>query len=445
MKPREERPEAGPDVRPIRNALIQFVVRSVLAAVLVGVATLLVARSMSERVAIDEARTRGDAFARAVAAPMVTAAVRNGSAPETAAFASVMEGRLRQGSIVHMKLWGVDGTVLWSDEAALIGRTFRLEEPVRSQAGGSFTHAELSDLSRPENASETSEDKLLEVYVGTTDADGVPMIFETYWSAARLHDHEQQLLGVIAPLSLGGQLLLLLLMVPLGVFLARTATHTMRERNRMLHHALSASDLERRRVSELLHDGVIQDLAGLGYTLPTATQHLPDGPETGRVRDILDRATALIRHDVTALRRMLIDTYPPSLEVGELGRPIHELAAKAEESGVVVSVEILVDAPPALDTNRLVYRIVREALLNVVAHSGGNRAWVRIAADSERVEVSVRDNGVSVGTADPGDQESGHFGLRLLSDTVGDLGGELTIETLDTGGTVLKASFPSNW
>ena len=45
----------------------------------------------------------------------------------------------------------------------------------------------------------------------------------------------------------------------------------------MMRHALLASDLERRRIAQDLHDGVIQDLAGLGYVLPTAQRELYEG------------------------------------------------------------------------------------------------------------------------------------------------------------------------
>lgn len=414
--------------------------RSLTAVVIVGLATFLEARSMSERTAIQDARIHGDAIARIIAAPMVDASVRAHDPAATKAFNDLMLERVLGPSIVHMKLWDVNGTVIWSDEKSLVGQKFELEQPVRRLAGTSFIHAELSDLSGPENALEKDNGQLLEVYVGTKDADGVPMIFETYWSAKRLHADQQHLLGLIAPLSFGALLLLLLLMVPLGVVLARTSTRSIRERNRMLNHALSAADLERRRVSQLLHDRVIQDLAGLGYALPSAAHQLPDSPESTAVRQVLDHATEVVRDDVTALRTMLVDIYPPSLALG-LAPAIHELAAKAEESGVVVSVEIWAGAELPLDSSQVVFRIVREGLLNVVAHSGADRAWVAVDVRDRSIDVSVHDNGTAH-TAAIADQESGHLGLRLLHDAVVDLGGTLDVSTRPGGGTVLRGTFP---
>ena len=427
--------------RLVRHALAEFVLRGLTAVIVVALATFLVARHMSERTAIEEARAHGDAVARIAAAPMVNAALRAHDPAATAAFDDLMRRRLGK-SLVHMKLWDVDGTVIWSDEKPLIGRTFEFEGPVRRLAHTSFVHAELSDLSHPENELETDSSQLLEVYVGTKDADGVPMIFETYWSIAGLHADQQQLLWLIAPLSFGALVLLLLLMVPLGLVLVRTTTRSISERNRMLSHALSAADLERRRVSQLLHDHVIQDLAGLGYALPSAASQLSECAENDEVRTVLEYATDVVREDVTALRTMLIDIYPPSLALG-LAPAIHELAAKAEESGVVVSVEISTAEHLPLESSQLVFRIAREGLLNVVAHSGASRAWVIVDSDEKGVRVTVRDNG-SARAAAIADQESGHIGLRLLHDALVDLGGRLAVTTQPGGGTVLSGSFPTS-
>lgn len=426
-----------------RRALVEFVVCALLSAAVVSVATLLVAQAMSEKIAVRDARARGEAFTNGVAAPLVNAQVREGDPQATAVFAHVMQNRLYAGSIVHMKLWGTDGTVLWSDETALIGRTFELEEPVRDLAGGSFAHAELSELDHPENVLEADTGKLLEVYVGTKDADGDPMIFETYWSAARIHSDERRVFWTLAPLSLGSMGLLLALMFPIAMNLARNASRHVRERNRLLQHALGAADLERSRIAQLLHDGVIQDLAGLGYALPSAASRIEQEPGLDDAREIIDHATDLVRRDLIALRTLLVDIYPPSLALGELATAIGELAVTAERSGLVVSVEVQTDRPLGHATNQLAYRIVREGLLNIVKHTAATRARVSVRASGGVVHVAVRDNGPDPAPITISDRHSGHLGLRLLIDAVADQGGELTIgPDPDDGGTLLSGSFP---
>jgi signal transduction histidine kinase len=425
-----------------RYAVLQFCLGVLVAMVVVGVASLLVAQTMSEKIAIRAAEARGEAFTRGVAAPLVNAGVRNGEPGATAIFSTVMNNRINAGSIVHMKLWAVDGTVLWSDEDGLVGKRFELEPPVRTQAGGEFVHAEVSDLTDPENQFELSSGRLLEVYVGATDADGVPIIVETYWSAAGLHSDERRVFWDIAPLSLGSMVLLLVMMLPIAVNLARNANRSVLERNRVLHHALGAADLERSRIAQMLHDGVIQDLAGLGYALPSASSRLREEPDLDAARQIIDDATEMIRRDLTALRTLLVDIYPPSLSLGELATAINELAATAERSGLIVSVEVQTDQPLGHGTNQLAYRIVREGLLNVVKHTTATRAWVVVRAVGDAIQVSVRDNGPDVEQIAIGEAESGHIGLRLLRDAVADQGGELAIRPAAEGGTLLIGTFP---
>ncbi|GAA4093656.1 hypothetical protein GCM10023066_33340 [Nocardioides kongjuensis] len=416
--------------------------RAMLSVLVVSVATLYVAQTMSEKMAIRDARARGEAFARGVAAPLVTQGVRDGDPAATEVFARVMANRIEAGSIVHMKLWSTDGTVIWSDETALIGRRFELEEPMRSLAGGSFSHAELSDLSHAENELEAAPGHLLEVYVGAADADGVPLIFETYWSAARIHDDERRLLWTIAPLSVGSMLLLLALVLPIAVSLARSANRSVLERNRLLRHALGAADLERSRIAQVLHDGVVQDLAGLGYALPSAASRLARVPDAEDAHQIVVDATELVRRDLAALRTLLVDIYPPSLALGELANALDELAVSAQRSGTVVSVDVRTDRVLGRVTNQLAYRIVREGLLNVVKHAGATRAWVVVRASASEVEVSVRDDGRGLAPERISQSPSGHLGLRLLRDAVVHQGGELTIGPALDGGTVLRGSFP---
>ncbi len=425
-----------------RRALVEFLVRAVLSVLVVSVATLYVAQTMSERIAIRDARARGEAFARGVAAPLVDDDVRQGEPAATAVFSRVMANRIDAGSIVHMKLWSTDGTVIWSDEKELVGRRFELEEPMRSLAGGSFSHAELSDLSHAENQFDAAESRLLEVYVGAKDADGVPLIFETYWSAARIHSEERRLIWTIAPLSVGSMVLLLALVLPIAVNLARSVNRSVLERNRLLRHALGAADLERSRIAQVLHDGVVQDLAGLGYALPSAASRLARVPEAEDAHRIVVDATDLVRRDLAALRTLLADIYPPSLALGELASALGELAASVERSGPKVGVDVRTDGPLGQATNQLAYRIVREGLLNVAKHAAATHAWVVVRASGRDVEVSVRDNGSGPAPGPISESPSGHLGLRLLRDAVVHHGGELVIEPAPGGGTVLRASFP---
>ena len=71
---------------------------------------------------------------------------------------------------------------------------------------------------------------------------------------------------------LGALILLALIQLPLAWQLARRVRRTQDEREKLLRHAIEASDVERRRIARDLHDGVVQDLAAVSYSLSAAAR-----------------------------------------------------------------------------------------------------------------------------------------------------------------------------
>ena len=169
----------------------------------------------------------------------------------------------------------------------------------------------------------------------------------------------------------------------------------------------------------------------------------PRNADEAALRSTLLEVTDLIKSDVRQLRDILSDLYPPSLEKEGLDAALTELANWAGRNGIDVTVSTrgTQDLEPAYA--RLAYRVVREGLINVVSHSGAEHAlvWVRVTPLSG-VEIAVRDDG-QPGKPRAADQETGHFGLRILRDVMTDLGGELTVKHASAGGTELRASLPA--
>ena len=71
---------------------------------------------------------------------------------------------------MRVKLWSRDGTILYSDEPALIGQRFELGEDERELFATGGAEAELSDLAEPENRYERQEGKLLEAHTADPHA-----------------------------------------------------------------------------------------------------------------------------------------------------------------------------------------------------------------------------------------------------------------------------------
>src|SRR4029077_19744923 len=108
-------------------------------------------------------------------------------------------------------------------------------------------------------------------YVGARDVDGVPFVFEAYMSPDLIQENEADLFRGLMPIVLGMILLFMLATLPLAVDLARRVDRASASRSVLLRASLVALQDERRRVAQVLHDGVIQDLAAAGYSLSTLT------------------------------------------------------------------------------------------------------------------------------------------------------------------------------
>ena len=208
----------------------------------------------------------------------------------------------------------------------------------------------------------------------------------------------------------------------------------------MTRHALLASELERRRIAEDLHHGVVQELAGLGYTLPTVARQLEPGGDVGTARQLLDRAAGLVHSNLLALRSLMTDIYPPDLRGAGLGRAVHQLVdAEARGAGLRSAVHVEEDLDVEADVGSLAYRTVREGVRNVVKHAQATRVVVELRTRGADLVVRVADDGRGTGGAS---SPPGHFGLRLLADTVRDVGGSVSLQPGEEGGTTLVATIP---
>jgi signal transduction histidine kinase len=440
MSRRSSAPEDQERKPAVRQALVRFLLGSALALVILAAGTVYVGGRIAEDQALSEARNVAKLLAQRVAAPLVTEAFREGNPQAKNRLESAMRERLRDGSITHIKLWDPDGTVLWSDESNMIGHTYPIDPEDRKLFGTTNATADVSPLNKLENANERASGELLEVYAGARDDSGHPIMFEAYLPLDTLHRQEVAIITGVLPVGIGGLLLFAIFVLPMAIRLSRRVERHEAERSKMMRHALVASELERRRLAQELHDGVIQDLAGITFALPTVAASLPDDEDGDEARETVDSVTELVQKDATALRSMLVELYPPDLGGKGFAMAVRDIARSASEQGVAVKVDVDPDLVVPLDVATLAYRVIREGLRNVVKHARATAAEVRMRVDSGRLDVVVADDGQGV---DPSTTaERGHFGLQLLRDTVSDLGGTLRLGANEPQGAVLNVSIP---
>ena len=171
---------------------------------------------------------------------------------------------------------------------------------------------------------------------------------------------------------------------------------------------------ERARIARELHDVVGHALATM--TVQAGAERLALGdarPETSRV---LSQIEATGRQALQEMRRMLgvLRTPEEALELSPLPGldQLDELAERMATSGLVVDVEVADDVrplPPGVDVSA--YRIVQEALTNVLKHSDAGSARVLVSEHDGILDIEVTDDGADV-TVPTGRQGQGLMGMR---------------------------------
>jgi signal transduction histidine kinase len=197
-----------------------------------------------------------------------------------------------------------------------------------------------------------------------------------------------------------------------------------------------AREEERRRLRRDLHDELAPTLAALGLTTSAARDLLK--PESADAADLLKDVQTGLRRAVGDIRRIAYELRPPVLDELGLVAAIRERAARLDGAG---SLRVTVEAPehlPALPAAAEVaaFRIVQEALMNVVRHAQATHCLVRLALD-DGLRIEVIDDGIGqFARAQPG------VGLRSMRERATELGGQCIIEPRSPSGTRLFARLP---
>ena len=426
-------------VRPISvgSLVARFAITGLVAFVFVAAFTAFASRRVGTEQAIEEARRVAYVSSVGLIGPALSDDLLTLDVEALDRVDAVVRESVLRGSLVRVKVWSEDGTIVYSDEPRLIGEQFALGDDEQAIFASGEQGAEVSDLSKPENRYET-ESKLLEVYSRTETPSGTPLLFEAYFRYSGVTDVGRHLWAQFAPITIGALIVLELIQIPLAWSMARRLQSSQRERERLLRHALEASDAERRRIASDLHDGVVQELTGVSLTL--AAQGRSDSFEP---RQALD-ASAAIRASIKSLRSLLVEIYPPNLQEEGLQSAIGDLLSGLEARGIATRLDAdMGETAVDVEASALVYRVTQEALRNVVSHAAATQVRVTLRVSDGWIRLIIDDDGrgFTAGTVDARAAE-GHVGLRSLAGLVADLAGTFDVRSEPGEGTRVEVSIP---
>lgn len=206
--------------------------------------------------------------------------------------------------------------------------------------------------------------------------------------------------------------------------------------HRSRERLVNAREEERRRLRRDLHDGLGSSLASMTLHLNEAIRHQPDHPE--RSQQALETVQHQMREAIADIRRLVYSLRPPALDEFGLAFALQELSAQVQTSSLRISLEgINRDLALSAAAEAAVYRIVQEALTNVVRHADASACDIRLEKDGGILHVRIADNGRGM----PAHVAPG-IGMRSIRERAEELGGTFELESVAGSGTSLHVTLP---
>jgi len=434
---------AGPPLR-MRRVFFQLVAAALVVLAVVAVGGSYASRNVAEREAVTDAATMTDLFAESTVGPALEDGLLTGDRTAFENLDAVVRAHVIGQSVVRVKIWKPDGTVIYSDEPRVVGSKFALGDDELEVLREGVTRAEVSDLTKPENRFEAQDSKLLEVYRPVWTPSGSPLLFETYLRYDSVASRTGALWRGFAGITVTSLLLLLVLMLPILWRLLDRVNAVQDQRVALLEHAVDASTAERSRIAATLHDGVVQELAAASFAVSGAAEKAETDGQNDLARMLRSAATA-VRGTIGGLRSLLVDIYPPSLATSGLGAVLHDLATTARTRDIEVTVVMPPDGQTHLDAEgeRLVYRVAQECLRNATKHAAAANVVIELAVSGPDVVLTVTDDGRGFVAQDMLDRPpEGHFGLQVMTDLAARSGARLELASAPGEGTSWRLTVP---
>ena len=220
---------------------------------------------------------------------------------------------------------------------------------------------------------------------------------------------------------------------------ARTAS---RARTRVLKARVDGVLEERTRLAREIHDTLLQGVTGIALQLRAALPHVQASSDDALTT--LERVADLAENTSREAREVVWDMRPNTLNGEEFVRAV-EITAHRALADTSVVLQFTVSGRPRLldeDAQRVVLRIVQEAMANVVRHAAANAICLTLAFGPHRLRVAVADDGRGF-TVEPDFRSyAGHWGLVGMRERADQIGASLQVQSAANRGTSVTLQLP---
>lgn len=222
------------------------------------------------------------------------------------------------------------------------------------------------------------------------------------------------------------------------------------ERRQLEQEVLRIAEAERRRIGQDLHDGLGQQLTGIGLIARGLARQLE--AEGSTAAEEANEVVQFIKEADEFARGLARGLVPVELEQGGLAAALTRLAANAERLfGITCTVEVDEEGDQPLPEPAHLFRIAQESVSNAVRHGrarhvaitfavGTEQVRLRIADDGTGFPAAVRSGGTIAAPVRPDDNRG--MGVRIMHYRARIMGGTLDIRPGLDGGTVVSCTVP---
>ncbi|MDX6519711.1 MAG: hypothetical protein QOF08_316 [Gaiellales bacterium] len=203
-----------------------------------------------------------------------------------------------------------------------------------------------------------------------------------------------------------------------------------------LRRIVAGQEAERSRMARELHDQTGQALTSILLGLRAIEDAKPD-----QIRDRVAGLRGLVTEALQDVRRLAVDLRPSTLDdfgvVTAIQRLCSDVAAK---SGISIDFHATREGDRmSREVESCLYRVVQEALTNVIKHAAAGNVSVLLAPGERDLTLIVEDDGVGF---DPATVDRARLGLVGMRERVALVDGSLTVESAPGGGTTLRVTVP---
>jgi len=371
------------------------------------------------------------------------------AAADPSLYARTMNDIAAADDVVRVVLYDAQARVLWSDDTALIGRRFAHDNELRAALGGEI-EAKIIRPGKEEHVGLRSFARIEEIYLPVRYARDGPVVavLEIYRYPPAFFAVIDRALTAVWLLGGGGGFVLYaalfamarLGLVEVGPGIGVVGVERRAERRRSeeaLRRMNQTLEEETKRLAHEVHDEAGQLIATAQLALADVALEMPASSREGvaKVSRVLDEVADQLRRLAHELRPTVLD------DLGLLSALEFLSQGVIKRTGLDVRVEGSTAGrlDPIIETT--LYRVVQEAVLNVVKHARARSVIIRVEHGPTHIRCSIRDDGVGF---DAGGQPKGPRGLGLLGigHRVETLGGRLEIRTRLGQGTTLVVGIP---